>query len=53
MGKYYLEEKGHGKFKFRVAKPVSSKKARELENDNIEVFDSRKEAHDAAKEMKS
>lgn len=47
MVKYILEDKGFGKFKHKVPKPVSGKKIREAQDKGLSIYDSRKEAYDA------
>ena len=52
MAKYCLEERGHGKYKYYIAKPVSGKKLKEMQEKGEELFDSRKEALDSVKGRK-
>jgi len=52
MVKYCLEERGHGKFKYFVPKPVSGKKLKEMERSGEELFDSRQEAYKEAQSRK-
>jgi len=44
MSKYTIIEKGFGKFKHKVPKEISERKAESLKKENKEVYDSYKEA---------
>jgi len=50
--KFFLEEKGRGKFKFYKVRTASGKKLRELIDSGVELFDTRKEAFDRAINLK-
>lgn len=44
MAKYILQEKGFGKFKYKVPKEISERKAEMLRKDGKKVYDSKEEA---------
>lgn len=50
---WFLEKRGHGKFKHFIPKQVSEKKARELDSDGVQVFNTRKEAQRKANELRN
>ena len=53
MAYWFLEKRGHGKFKHFIPKQVSQKKAEELYNDGVQTFDTRKEAQKKANELRN
>lgn len=52
MVKYFLEKRGKGNYRFYKIKSASGRKLRELEAQDVELFDTRKEAYDKAIDLK-
>jgi len=50
--KFFLERKAHGKYSFFKVKSASGTKLVELQNNGIELFNTRKEAFDKAIDLK-
>lgn len=50
--KFYLEKRSLGKNYYFIVKSASGKKLRELENSNVELFDTRPEALTHALKLK-
>lgn len=52
MAFWILEKRGHGKCEYLVAKQISSKKAKELESKDVEVFDNKEDAKAEANRLR-
>lgn len=52
MAFWFLEERGHGRFRHFIPKQISSKKAEELDDKGIELFDTKAKAQKKANELR-